>query len=238
MSPGLALILILIFVGSAGEIDAPQLPDYLPESLEIELALSAGPEAIRKDATVLVLTETGYKTVKEGSNGFLCLVVRGNVRFPDILAPICYDEQGAETIGKVHIESQNLRKSGLEESEVQRRIASGFRQGVFPTPQKSGIIYMLSPVVYVPDTEERGKMMTYIPHFMIYAPFLTPEDIGFESSLTRTKSHMFSGMPFMNGNGPHNLIVIPLGEKERMELAKKHKELISKMKEYLPLEIK
>lgn len=235
---GFGLLLMLFLKVDSTLASETSLPEYLPQDLEIELALSAGPVTIRQEASVMVLTEAGYKTVKEGSNGFLCLVVRGNIRFPEILAPICYDEQGAKTIAKVHIESQNLRKQGLEETEVQQRIANGFRQGVFPTPQKSGIIYMLSPVVYVPDTEERGKMMTYIPHFMMYAPYLSPEDIGFETSVTRTKEHMFSGMPFMNGNGPHNLLVIPLGEKERMEIAKEHKELISKMKEYLPLEIK
>lgn len=214
------------------------LPAYLPEDLEIELALSAGPKAIREAATVLVLTETGYKTAKEGTNGFLCLVVRGNARFPDIVAPICYDEIGAKTIGKVHIDSQNMRKQGVEEAEVQRRIANGFRNGEYPTPEKAGLIYMLSPVVYVPDTEVRGEMMTYIPHYMIYAPYLTAEEIGFESSVTRTKNHMFSGLPFINGNGPHKLLVIPIGEKERMEVAKDHEQLITKMKEYLPLEIK
>ncbi len=235
----LSIFLVVLFLTSKSATgNEITLPEYLPQDLEIELALSAGPMEIRKEASVMILTEEGYKTVKEGSNGFLCLVVRGNSRFPDILAPICYDKQGAETIGKVHIESQNLRKQGLDEAEVQQRIANGFRQGLFPTPLQSGIIYMLSPVVFVPDTEERGKMMTYIPHFMMYAPYMSPEDIGFEASVTRTKKHMFSGMPFMNGNGPHNLLVIPLGEKERMEIAKEHKELIKKMKEYLPLEIR
>jgi len=213
------------------------LPEYLPEELEIELALSAGPEVIRKDASVMVLTESGYKKVKEGTNGFLCLVVRGNARFPDILAPICYDEEGAKTVARVHIDAQNLRKQGVEESEVQQQITQGFQSGKYKAPQKSGLIYMLSPVVYVPDTEERGKMMTYIPHYMVYAPYLTAEEIGFESSVISTKKHMFSGLPFINGNGPHKLLVIPVGEKERAEIAKEHKQLISKMKAFLPLEI-
>lgn len=39
-------------------------------SAEIALARSAAPEAISRDATVLVLGKNGYETVSEGKNGF------------------------------------------------------------------------------------------------------------------------------------------------------------------------
>ena len=236
----LSLFLMVTFSVNANSVSLKEstLPDYLPQDLEIELALSAGPEAIRKDATVLVLTETGYKTAKEGSNGFLCLVVRGNARFPDIIAPICYDEVGAKSLAKVEIDKQNLQKQGKTPREVQLQIARGFQNGYYPTPERAGIMYMLSPVLYVPDPEKRGEMFTFIPHYMMYSPNMNVEQLGFSSAEARTKKHMYSGLPFVNGNGPHSLMVIPLGEKERMLLADEHKELISKMKKYIPINIK
>ena len=50
---------------------------------EIALARSAAPDAISKNATVLVLTRTGYQTAATGTNGFVCLVARGLSGAPD-----------------------------------------------------------------------------------------------------------------------------------------------------------
>lgn len=238
------VLLVLILFASSNSYSrdittfSTNIPEYLPEELEIELALSAGPHAIRENATVLVLTESGYKTAREGSNGFLCLVVRGNARFPDIIAPICYDEVGAKSLAKVTIDRQNFQKQGMTPQEVQLQIASGFQSGYYPTPEKAGIMYMLSPVLYVPDPENRGSMFTYIPHYMMYTPNMDVKQLGFEAPETRTKEHMFSGLPFVNGSGPHTLLVIPVGEKERMHIADEHKDLIKKMKEFIPLDVK
>ena len=44
---------------------------------EIALARSAAPSSISKDATILVMTRTGYETVVTGTNGFVCWVGRG-----------------------------------------------------------------------------------------------------------------------------------------------------------------
>src|SRR5690242_3949147 len=43
---------------------------------EIALARSAAPEAISRDAKVLVLGRHGYETAVEGKNGFVCVVER------------------------------------------------------------------------------------------------------------------------------------------------------------------
>ena len=40
---------------------------------EIELARSAAPESISRDAEVLVLGRHGYETATQGKNGFVCL---------------------------------------------------------------------------------------------------------------------------------------------------------------------
>ena len=43
---------------------------------EIAMARSAAPEAIARDATVLILGKGGYRTAVKGKNGFTCLVER------------------------------------------------------------------------------------------------------------------------------------------------------------------
>ncbi len=54
------------------------LDQYLMErNAEIAIARSAAPEAISRDADVLVLGRHGYETGVKGKNGFVCLVERG-----------------------------------------------------------------------------------------------------------------------------------------------------------------
>ena len=53
------------------------LDQYMMErDAEVTLARTAAPEAISRDATVLVMRQHGYETAVEGKNGFVCLVDR------------------------------------------------------------------------------------------------------------------------------------------------------------------
>jgi len=53
------------------------IEEYLMDrNAEIALARSAAPEAISKNATILVLGRHGYETAVEGKNGFVCMVER------------------------------------------------------------------------------------------------------------------------------------------------------------------
>src|SRR5438552_2339572 len=47
---------------------------FLPQQQEIQLALSAGPEHLRLEATVYVFGKRGYEKIRSGKNGFTCLV--------------------------------------------------------------------------------------------------------------------------------------------------------------------
>ncbi|HEY6769214.1 MAG TPA: hypothetical protein VI386_31100 [Candidatus Sulfotelmatobacter sp.] len=55
------------------------LDQYLmaDRNAEIALARSAAPEAISRDADILVLGRHGYETAVKGKNGFVCAVERG-----------------------------------------------------------------------------------------------------------------------------------------------------------------
>lgn len=62
----------------------------------IKLALSAAPEHISKDATVMVPGADGKMVeAKKGTNGFTCIPDVDGMPVPD---PICYDEQSGKWI--------------------------------------------------------------------------------------------------------------------------------------------
>jgi hypothetical protein len=74
----------LLAVSSAAAEPVALYPDMAPidaylmdRAEEIALARSAAPNSISRDATILVLTRTGYETAVTGTNGFVCMVVRG-----------------------------------------------------------------------------------------------------------------------------------------------------------------
>lgn len=62
-------------------VDGPQTPSliFLPQQQEIELALTAGPEHLRTDATVYFFGKKGYERVRSGKNGFTCMVNRDGI---------------------------------------------------------------------------------------------------------------------------------------------------------------
>ena len=67
----------------------------LPRAEEIALAGSAAPSAVSKEATVWVLTDTGYVVARRGTNGVACYVSRGWI---ESIEPHCFDAEGAATI--------------------------------------------------------------------------------------------------------------------------------------------
>ena len=81
-----ALVVVLSTAWQAQAQDAKaQYPSMAPldqylmadRNAEIAMARSAAPEAISRDAEVLVLGRHGYETAVKGKNGFVCVVERG-----------------------------------------------------------------------------------------------------------------------------------------------------------------
>ncbi|MGB6026827.1 MAG: hypothetical protein WBG40_16650, partial [Candidatus Sulfotelmatobacter sp.] len=83
-SLSVALILILILgAGWQARAQDAKYPNMAPleqylmdRDAEIALARTAAPEAISRDADVLVLGRHGYETAVKGKNGFVCVVDR------------------------------------------------------------------------------------------------------------------------------------------------------------------
>ena len=112
----LALPLLVIAMGCGVSNAAAQTDKYprmaaigqyqMEESAEIQLARSAAPNSISRDATILVLRRQGYETAVEGKNGFVCMVDRSWMAAfdwpefwnPKVRAADCMNPQAARSI--------------------------------------------------------------------------------------------------------------------------------------------
>jgi hypothetical protein len=152
---------------------------FLPQEQEVELALSAAPEHLRSDATVYVFGKKGYEKIRNGKNGFTCLVNRdGNQSGDNDLKPTCWDAEGSATIFPVMLRVGELMAQGKSADEIARDVDTGFSEGRFFSPRKTGIAYMLAgDVQYDSKTKNISKTL-FPPHYMIYAPGVTNADIG------------------------------------------------------------
>lgn len=164
----IAWLSIVSIVAGAGQ--RPEPPSSPAE--EKALALSAAPEAMRDGAGLYLLGDAGYEQVRESENGLTCLVGRGE---NGAIEPICWDEEGTESILPVALERAALRAKGLTEGAIEAAIAEGFRTGRFRAPRRGGVAYMLSKKNVVWNGE---RLVNYLPHIMVYAPYVTNADIG------------------------------------------------------------
>jgi hypothetical protein len=190
----------------------------LPRDLEIRLAVNALPKDLREGAAVLVLQPGGYIKVQQGTNPFTCLVSRRAGNF----YPVCFDEEGTRTILPAFADDAVLRLKGLAEGEIERQLAAGFESGRYRPPSRPGIAYMLSPATYMLNS---GKLVRTPPHTMFYAPFLTNAEIG--------------GMPgktaFVDRPGPHGMIIVLAGQREREALIDESQALVAEVEKQIGL---
>jgi hypothetical protein len=186
------------------------LPTLFPRDKEIELALGAAPEHLRKGACVYILERNGYVKVRESTNGFTCIVNRDH---PLSLKPVCFDAEGTATILPKILRVGELLMQGKPVSEIDAEIAEGFRNGKYISPRRAGVAYMLSGDIrnYNPHT---GKVDSFPPHVMFYAPNLTNADLGTTpEALAKDPS-----LPFVAYQGPHGYIIMLAGEKQKIAM--------------------
>jgi hypothetical protein len=171
-----------------------------PRQRQIELALSAAPTEVSRKATVYILGPKGYEKVREGTNGFSCLVERsfaGTTQTSS--APACFDAEGSRTLMLTYLRSEEMRAEGKSEAEIKDDIAKGFEEGRFKAPGP-GFLYMMSNENYIYD--DQSKESGFVPpHLMFYAPYKTAKDLGYESI-----SHTM--VPYLTNPGPQGLLVV------------------------------
>ena len=172
-----------------------------PRERQIDLALSAAATEVSSKAAVYILGPKGYEKVREGTNGFSCLIERsfkGTTQTSS--APACFDAEGSGSIMVAYLRREELRAEGKSEEEVKEDIAQGYKDGRFKVPGP-GFLYMMSNENYVYDDQSK-KSGIVPPHVMFYAPNKTAKDLGYES-ISPTM------VPYLTQPGsPESLIVV------------------------------
>lgn len=138
---------------------APIEQYLMDHNAEIELARSAAPESISRDAEVLVLGRKGYETAIKGKNGFVCMVARswmspfGSAEFwnPKIRAPECYNPPAAQSFLPYAVKATGMALSGFSKSRISDGIKAAVDSKELGIPASGSLIYMMSRDAYFTD---------------------------------------------------------------------------------------
>ena len=204
------LLSIGVLSSGAAAQDKPQEPARevhlvdasTPRERQMELAMSAAPTEVSSKAAVYILGPKGYEKVRDGANGFSCLVersFRGTTQTSS--APACFDAEGSRTIMLAYLRREELRANGKSEEEIKDDIAKEYDSGCLKAPGP-GFLYMMSSENYVYNSE--SKRSGFVPpHLMFYAPYKTAKDVGYEAVSPRM-------VPYLTGSGvgPESLLVV------------------------------
>ncbi len=115
-----------------------------------------------------------YRIAHQGTNANHCFVAR---TWPESLEPVCYDAEGARTILRIEVRRFELRRTGLNQDELDEAIDREIAAGVLPVPERPAMSYMMSSaqVLFNDQGQPAGN---WRPHLMLYMPHVTDEDIG------------------------------------------------------------
>ena len=175
---GLA-VTVMLRGGVAQEPKYPPFSEYLmQQDDEIALAKSAAPKEISDQATIEVLTSAGYRVVHTGSNGFVCIVMRGFTGAPTLSplqlrglvydaktrAPICFNPQAAKTVLPYYDLRTRLGIAGKTPDEIADAIQAAYSNGEIPKRDAVSFAYMWSA------DQILGPAAHWHPHMMVFVP--------------------------------------------------------------------
>lgn len=188
----LAIVLVLVIQIAGGMSTAAAQSDQYPKmaaidqylmgrDAEIQLARSAAPDSISRDATILVLGRQGYETAVEGKNGFVCMVERGwmgTFEWPEFWNPKvrgadCLNPQAARSILPIAELRTRLVMAGHSEAEIVSAIKAAFEKKQLPKLEPGAMAYMMSKSAYLTDEGDHNG-----PHLMFFTPVEDAKDWG------------------------------------------------------------
>ena len=187
------------------------LGEYLmaDRDAEIALARSAAPEAISRDAKILVLGRHGYETAVEGKSGFVCVVERGWMSpsdapefwNPKLRGPICFNPQAARSVLPATYKRTEMVLAGKTKAEIIEGNKAAFEKGELPPLAPGAMSYMLSKQAYLTDRGDHN-----LAHLMFYTPALDSKAWGADLP----KSPVMLN-PQFKGVEPIDVFVVPVG---------------------------
>ncbi len=155
---------------------------YLMErDAEMQLARSAAPESISRDATILVLGRQGYETAVQGKNGFTCFVGRAwGAAFdwdefwnPKVKAADCLNPEAARSMLPVISLRARMVMAGRSKAEIVSALNAAYEKKQLPQLESGAMDYMMSKSSYL--TDQGGHNM---PHIMFYTQVKDGKDWG------------------------------------------------------------
>jgi hypothetical protein len=160
---------------------APVDANLMDRTQEIALAKSAAPTSISKDATILVMTRTGYETAVTGTNGFVCMVNRSfsgasdaPERWnPKIRAAECLNPQAARSVAPFAKLRTAMILAGRTTAETIDRIKTALRRKEIPPLESGAMSYMMSKYSYLNDEGDHD-----MPHLMFFVAVKDGADWG------------------------------------------------------------
>jgi len=191
---------------------APIEQYLMDRNAEIALARSAAPETISRDATILVLTRTGYVTAVEGKNGFVCSVDRGwmaafndEAHFwdPKLRGALCFNPPAARSVLPIHLKRTEWTLSGFSKEQVIEKIKQALANKEFPALEAGAMSYMMSRQSFLDDSAGH-----WIPHLMFYVPLTEPAAWGSDTP----DSPVYLNSQFNGAPEPITVFMVPVGK--------------------------
>jgi hypothetical protein len=214
-------LMVLLASAGAGTAEAqsgkyPPLDAYMMRrDAEIALARSAAPASISGKATIKVLTKTGFEAAHEGSNGFVCMVMRAwsaptytpaplrdLVYDATVRAPICFDPEAARTVMPYYELRNRLGMEGRTPDQIADGLEAAFATGVLPTRDGVSFAYMWSAAQHLGPGIDHWH-----PHMMVFAPYYKNALLG--------DNEFGQPLPTVTDDGgtPFAVVVIPVDDK-------------------------
>ena len=181
----LVILLSMAWQAQAQDAKAPY-PNMAPveqylmadRNAEIALARSAAPDAISRDAEVMVLGRHGYEIAVQGKNGFVCVVERnwmgpfegdGSAGFwnPKTRGPVCFNPPAARSILPITIKRTEMVLAGQSKAQIFEGMKAFVKQGL-PPLEPGAMSYMMSKEQHLND----GAHPNWIAHLMFYTPVM------------------------------------------------------------------
>lgn len=222
-----ALVVLAVFLGGAAEGLAQdtrqatyptmaEIDRYLmaDRDAEIALARSAAPEAISRDADVLVLGRHGYETAVKGKNGFVCAVERGWMApfdgdgaavfwNPKIRGPICFNPPAVRSILPLTYKRTEMVLAGKSKTQIIDGIKTFIKQEL-PPLEPGAMSYMMSKEQYLTDNSRHN----WIAHLMFYTPLMDGSVWGADLP----NSPVMLNPQFLGKPEPINVFMVPAGK--------------------------
>jgi hypothetical protein len=165
----------------------PPIEEYLmPQGSEIALAKSAATANISEQATIKVLTKSGFEVAQKGGNGSVCMVMRGfsaptytpaqfrNLIYdPSVRAPICFTPLAAREVLPYYEMRTKLAMQGKNPDEIAEGLQAAYARGELPRRDVVSFAYMWSA-----DQQLGSGIGHWHPHMMVFAPYYDNSMVG------------------------------------------------------------